>query len=596
MKKKRNMRNRMPKKQMYRTKHFRHTDQFYTNQNACCPQLKFNADQFSVFLNKDFVHGDVNLVEPTYCRNGTVSLNPKDCLVVPLHRCPTTLRGYYERIRGGNPQTDDLVKNSYSTKPKNIKTQYVTAYGLNSKSLKASLFNSFVQDDDKHSYSIKGRKCLPVVGYLLSGSDVDDVEKTYSGHPYFAMFVRHCFWILHSIALQGNLSMKTSEISKEFARLKHTLIHKNVDSFSTCKLEVGSCEFYQTEEELHVELDLADQSWVDLAGANIQNIRMVQNITSQRVARLKATVKIQTNSFRFLPKVHCKEETHQLISKMSADEVLLSQEVSIYNATYLDPNSDPTTLQQPLDDEQTHLTVKFQTINRGLIPKMKTTRKAGSSEEEPVVPEFAHSNALNTFVGILLGYGIPTQIEIRDFKMYQENDIPSELMCASIMKGLEKFVHKTKMRLLSTDTEAWDPKLANHIKEHIFPVKLPASDVRAKTIVDSMQKNFHRYYDNKQNNKAEILHLHPTSHCKQTFGCFIQGPVFNDILLNDRASSVFVYANIPKPLVRSFAPQWDSSLEDQDGNPLILAGEQIDLDEILRSASKVSIFDSELYM
>lgn len=581
----------MSKQRMSRPKHSRRNE-FYCNQNACCPQLKFHAEQFSVFLNKDYVFGDIVKDEKTYCRNGTVFLNREDCLVMPLHRCPTTLRGFYDRIRGGNAQTDDLLINSFLSKPSNVKTEYVTAYGLNSKSLKASLFNSF-QQNDSNTYLIKGRKCLPVVGYLLTGSDIDDIVKTYTGHPYFAMFVKHSLWMLHSIAVQGNLQLEQHEISKEFVRLKHTLIHKNVDASSSCKIEVGSCEFYQTEEEFHVELDLENKSWVDLAGANIQHIMMIQNITSQRVARLKATVKIQTNSFRFLPKIRCKEETHERIDKLNADEILLSQEVSIYNAIYVDPNSNPRTLQQPVDDEQTQLTMKFQTINRGLIPKLKT-----DSGGRQIVPKFAHSNDVNNFVGILLGYGIPTQIEISNFKINLENDIPAELICASMLRGLEKLIHTTKNNLIEPSVDENEQALQAHIKEHIFPVKLPAMDIRAKTIVDSMLKNFHRHHDNKQNNKAEILQLHPTSRCKQTFGCFVQGPVFNDILFHDRASSVFLYANVPTPFGRSYAPQWDSALEDSEGNALriVSIGDHINLDEILRSASKTSIFDSELYM
>lgn len=552
--------------------------------------LKHNCDKFSLFLNHDHVYGDFQRNSETHiCENGLVKIQPKDCLIMPLHRCPTTLRGYYERLRAGTAKTDDLLTNSYSSKPDRRSVSYVTSFGLQSHSMRSHIRKSITQTDVHPFFTISCRKCIPALGYLLSQTDVNSIGESYKGHPYFKMFSKHCLWLLHSIALQSDRAKgKNAELNQDFCRLKNTIIHKHMKSTSSdTKLLCGSCEVYETVEEYNCILDLENKTWADLAGNEINEFVWVNNVSCQRVGKLSATVRIRTYSFRFEPKIHCKEEVLHKVMKMSKPEVMLCQDITILNAIYSDPNGDSTFIRQVVDDDENPVSMNFQTVNRGLMLK----ENESNAQEGETASAVADSNRPCSLIGFLFGYGLPMQLEMQgDFSLHNEEDIPVELTCASLLKASERLIAH-----LSSNDGKQETNAITNIKTHLLPFQLPDTADRKTTILDSMAKNFAKRRDNKQINKNEILQMHPESFCKQSFGCFVQGPVYKDVLINNRASSIFIYISIGKPDVTSSAPQWDISLH-KDGGGILFQNQEFRIEDILKAASQISIFDNELYM
>ena len=577
--------------------------------------LKYNCDAFSLVMNRDYISGKITDTSETEINESNVILNPKDCLVLPLHRCPSTVFGFYSRLRNHNQVIQKILVESMKHKPVDRKSQYFTTFQLQFNS-KSHFRKCIEQQDPGSSFKICGRKVYPLVGYLLNNNDIDQVKKSYDGHPYFKMFTYHCLCILHFLSFEKLLAAgKKSDLKIESNTIEVREIMSK--THKTSKLLTGSCEIYETFQEFECILKLGNKTWTDISNdPTMPNLMASLNILGQRVNNLKTTVKIRTYSFRFEPRISCHDTFLERTAKLSDCEVLLTQDITFCDSFYRDINNDIKNVCQPLDDTYSPLSFNLQTVNRGLLHKdglgkhrhLLATKKKKSMEEDgsqPMLvedqPDIQPTESFATDEGhcklllFVFNYGMPMQLEIQKNISNAKNfDFPVELTCANILKAFEKLISASRSNVGNLSYQ--------NIKGHIFPYNLAGTDDMSNTLMESLGKNFQKKHDNKQLNKNETWQLHPQTKCKQTFGCLVQGPIFKNIMYIPRASSVTLYVEIGDKDCKSIAPVWDLTLTkenisgDLDPQAPVFASQELDLHDVLRAASQLSIFDDPLYM
>ena len=583
--------------------------------------LKYNCDAFSMVMNRDYISGKISNTSETEINESNVILNPKDCLVLPLHRCPSTVFGFYSRLRNHNQVIQKILAQSSKHKPSDRISQYFTTFHLQFKS-KSHVRKCIEQHDPGSSFRICGRKVYPLVGYLLNNSNIEEIKKSYNGHPFFKMFTYHCLCILHFLSFekilaagrQSNLQIESNTIEVREIMSK---THK------TSKLLTGSCEIYETFQEFECILKLGNKTWIEISkDPTMPNLMTSLNIMGQRVNNLKTTVKIRTYSFRFEPRISCHDTFLERTDKLTDCEILLAQDITFCDSLYRDMNNDTQNVCQPLDDNYFPISFNLQTVNRGLLHKdkmgkhrhveaikesagsqpMQTDKQSeGSEGSQPMQTDKQSQESFATDDGhcklllFVFNYGMPMQLEIQKNITNAKNfDFPVELTCANILKAFEKLISASRT---STEDLAY-----KNIKGHIFPYNLAGTEDMSKAIMDSLGKNFQKKHDNKQLNKNETWQLHPQTKCKQTFGCLVQGPIFKNIMFTSRASSVTLYVEVGDKNCNSIAPVWDFTLtkEDDSGkldpHASVFTSQEIDLNDVLRAASQLSIFDDPLYM
>lgn len=611
--------------------------------------------QFETSLNNNNVRGVLKfgMTDPYIEKaTGTVVGNPDKIHMSIVMRDPKLAMQYYKSnpsVFGTKEQILDLCKSVHYEK-----ITYSTSFSFMSDGAKETMPSDFSRVDQvdssalfKCKLDVRSNVIPPVVGYLLKQDVMEDILSRYSNHCFYKMNMSH---VLTSLVIMSRDTVvenkKTTSHSGEYEMfgdpnivvkgkdndLRHKPVITMVASEGPYKVHpaYGTIKIYDQTYEIDqpfVEDGSLGLPWTNLSKDINKLLQSNSNLTSvfsHRIAKVKLLVRIKT--WTLYPQTDTplyedpvtKGKSLDMNSCTLESEMILHQVVEV-SSTYL-PNN-PHTL-------QANGKFVFVTTNRGM------SYPRGSSH--------TFSELLND-VGCItqhFGNGLPLQVEIKSSKDDPSDDrisrkswyslINKNIAVETLAYGADKMVQKALNYKIEHNATFNLDHLAD--TENLTQINL------RKTFALSWKKNFQERVAKTETNDGEQPY-HYLSYSKPWFACIVIAPVRSSAYALVRAIKVIFYA--PQGHLKgneAYAPNWDliepdplldgdvydyadypesakNSPRGDDGfkQPLPKASgpvgiddmasrytldsdDERDLQDIMMSASRPSLFDNEVYM
>ena len=508
----------------------------------------------------------------------------------------------------------------------------------------------------KCKLDVRSNVIPPVVGYLLKQDVMEDILSRYSNHCFYKMNMSH---VLTSLAIMSRDTIvenkKITTHSGEYEmfgdpniivkgkdnELRHKPVITMVASEGPYKVypAYGTIKIYDQTYEIDqpfVEDGSLGLPWTNLSkdiNKLLQSNNNLTSVFSHRIAKVKLLVRIKT--WTLYPQTDTplyedpvtKGKSLNMQSCTLDSEMILHQVVEV-SSTYL-PNK-PHTL-------QANGKFVFVTTNRGM------SYPRGSSH--------TFSELLND-VGCItqhFGNGLPLQVEIKSSKDDPSDDrisrkswyslINKNIAVETLAYGADKMVQKALNNMLNNN-------IFFHI-DHLADTEEAASKDLRRTFAKSWKKNFQERVEKTETNDGEQPY-HYLSYSKPWFACIVIAPVRSSAYALVRALKVIFYA--PQGHLsdkETYAPNWDliepdpmldGTVYEKDNAPesaknsprvagdgerdgvflrprtsgsegtgggaesmvqshyALDSDDERDLQDIMMSASRPSLFDNEVYM
>lgn len=590
------------------------------------PAISDNRSRMCVMLSKKNVQpcmttkSDAQITQVNK-ETGQIMFDPRECVVFPLYKSQNEMVEYYMRQPNLSPNAKNLLDNLYTVKEDELRYNYYTSFSLipegklagNKVCGEYNLLHQtegvarFTSEKQDHysPLTISASDVFPVFACLMNAQEANSILESYQHSPFYYNFVKHVLWVLHNLTLRKRFEdgrVRGIKIS-DGSISKPSITYHRSPSFFTTYAASHAINTYDV--CYNASLPMNNVSWEDL------DPNLPAETKSEDLVSLNLQITITTHTSKPIMLTSEFNSFEENIKKAQVREKIVGQEIVVTgryigsHKSYHNPNC--------------HL--RFVTVNGG----------AGISEEDENDYKHKANEMIPRVIFMKFGYGMPLQMEISET---QETDIPSFFgqmfpnvpiekvimnMNGVVSRMLDLAFHDEKDKRWETyksDAEVFGRNCIWFPKQNIS--NMPKA---TKIIAQSMKKNFDHRLNAKQNDPEGLFSYHYHSMCSRNYGFLVEGSHVCNKLHMVRAVAVYFYWPVGIPLSYSWTPDHvverqmnskvfrdffqisDASVNKDSpinlGNGQALAAafhDDIDINEIMVSASRPSVFDEEVYM
>jgi hypothetical protein len=460
---------------------------------------------------------------------------------------------------------------------------------------------------------------FPVVGCLLDSSGIWEILNTYAQYPYYHTYIQYVLRVLYYIALKKRCLLHRRR-GAHFGMERPVIHISKVPKFETVYTGTHAITKHEVEYEANLPFPTNpkwDEIWPNILKP-LEKSEHFQDYKRQMITNLQLVITMVTYTCKPIDAPNHDTPFEENILKCTGEETIIGQDITV-RGNYVGYGDN---ILQP------RCAIRFSTVNQG--------------------HEELHSDV--RAIMLKFGYGLPLQLEvhgqgIRSFFGKHFENVPVEKVVLGIDRLASKITstwYKKKILIDEyVDSKGKYVPATIHITlpNSLMPI-IYSSDDGNKTmhiIAHSIKKNMENRRNLKTNNKYEEINYHMSSSCNLFHGFLVEGKPYVSNLFPKRASKVdFFWPVGDRRLTKSWGPEWaewknnlylvdfptnsysplrpdmlhgvDEKYEPNktehvwDSRLQIMANasdtydDDININDIMISASRPSVFDEEVYM